>query len=119
MLKLDTSDETIIRNWPVIINVPQDGGTIAKHEITVDFMLLSQDRYSELLKDFEESGTEPNVEMLKRLVRGIKGVADESGNPLEFSEELLARLTKKAYVRVALFNAYTDANTGNKAKRKN
>lgn len=119
MLKLDTSDETLIRNWPVLVNVPQDGGNIARHEITADYVLLPQEQYDEQIAASRDSDGNSDIEMLMRVVRRVGGVADADGNALDYTPELLERLIKKTYIRVALINAYWAANSGHKAKRKN
>lgn len=119
MLKLDTNDETLIRNWPVIISVPQDGGGVRQHEIDVDYVLLPQEQYDSAIETAREGSGNSDIDILKRVVRRVGQIADADGNALDYTPELLDRLLSKTYVRVALINAYWDANAGKKAKRKN
>jgi len=120
MFKLDDNEETIIKNWPVLINVPQDGGAVQKHEITADFLLLPQDQLDDLMTASRDSeGGSVDVDILRRVVKRITGVADADGKALDYTAELLERLIKKAYIRSALVTTYFEAASGKKAKRKN
>lgn len=119
MFQLDDNEQTLVRNWPVIINVPQDGGTTRKREITADYLLLPQDEQDELLSQAQSDDGKVDAEILRRVVKGIGGVADAEGKPIEYSPELLERLMQKAYIRLALINTYLEATAGQKAKRKN
>lgn len=119
MFKLDENEETLIRNWPVIINVPQDGGTIKAQEINADFLLLPQEQIDEQLTLAREGDGNADIEILRRVVKGIGGVADSDGKAIAYTPELLEKLLKKPYVRSALVNTYFEAAAGKKAKRKN
>lgn len=119
MFKLDDNEEIIIKNWPVIINIPQDGGTTRAHQINADFLLLPQDKYNEQLEISRDSDSGADTEMLRRVVKRLDGVADADGKPLDYTPDLLDKMLKKAFVRSALFDAYNEANSGKKAKRKN
>lgn len=120
MFKLtDDNDEgTIIKNWPVIISVPQDGGTVQQHQITADFLLLPHTELDEMAAALEGDGR-LDVEMLRRVVKRVGNVSDANGAVLDSSPELIERLLKKAYVRAALIKTYHEAASGQKAKRKN
>ena len=117
--KLDDSDEQIIKGWPVVISIPQDGGGIAKHEIAADYLLLPQDELDELLAASRESDSNTDIDILRRVVRKISGVQDSEGKTLDYSEELFSRLMKRPYIRSALVTTYFEAAIGKKAKRKN
>ena len=120
MFKLDENEEIIIKNWPVIISKPQDGGTQQKHQITADFLLLPDDKLEELMAASRESEN-GNVDrdIARRVVVKISGVAGADNTPLEFNAELLEKLLNKRYVRSALVATYFDAVNGKKAKTKN
>jgi len=119
MLKLDDSEETLIKNWPVIINVPQDSGATQKHEITADFLLLPQDQLDELLASSRESEGSVDADILRRVVRRLGDVADADGKPLDYTPALLDRMIQRPYIRSALVTTYFEAAAGKKAKRKN
>ena len=119
MFKLDDNEETIIKNWPVIINVPQDGGATQKHEITADYLLLPQDQLDELLATSRESDGSTDADILRRVVKRLGGVGDADGKAIDYTPELLERMIKRPYARAALVSTYFEAASGKKAKRKN
>lgn len=120
MFKLDDNEEIIIRNWPVVITVPQDGGAVQKNEITADFLLLPQDQLDELLaasRDGDVSNADPDL--LRRVVQRLGGIGDAGGTAIDYTPDLLERMIKKPFVRSALVTSYFEASAGKKAKRKN
>jgi hypothetical protein len=120
MFKLDDNEETIIKNWPVIISVPQDGGAVQKNEISADYLLLPQDQLDDLLAASRESeGGTTDADILRRVVIRVGGVADADGKTLDYMPELLERLIKIPFCRAALVTTYFEAASGKKAKRKN
>jgi len=119
MFKLDDNEETIIKNWPVIINVPHDNGATQKHEITADFLLLPQDQLDEVLAASLDGEGSLDADILRRVVKRIAGVADAEGKAIDYTPELLERLIKRPYARSALLGTYFEAASGKKAKRKN
>jgi hypothetical protein len=120
MFKLDDNEETVIKNWPVTISVPQDGGAVQKNEISADFLLLPQDQLDDLMTASRDSeGGSIDADILRRVVKRLTGIADADGKALDYSDELLERLIKKPFVRSALVSTYFEASAGKKAKRKN
>ncbi|HEC91270.1 MAG TPA: hypothetical protein ENI55_06350 [Alphaproteobacteria bacterium] len=84
--------------WPVEIRVPADGGH-RKHEIKVTFKMIDQDRIDGLLASAD-------VDLLREVVVGWSGVQDEDGNEIAFSDDVLGRIIKKAFVRTAMAREY-------------
>lgn len=103
--------------WPVTIPVPQSGGSVQKHKIDVEFDLLTQTRLTEVMA--EERNADQDAALLREVVVGWSGVANEDGEPVEFSAAALADLVDISYVRSALIRAYFEAASGNAAARKN
>lgn len=103
--------------WPVIISVPQSGGTVQKHKIEVEFDLLLQSRAQEVMQ--VDRSADQDEALLNEVVVGWSGVADEEGHPVEFSLEARGSLVDIPYVRTALIRAYFEAASGNAAARKN
>jgi len=100
--------------WPVSVNVPLDGGAVEKHEIKVSFELLPTSESDALLQ-----GADTNKALLRRVIIGWEGIADEDGAEIVFSAEALEQAIDVAYVRVALLNAYFQASSGTVAQEKN
>ncbi|HEU0282324.1 MAG TPA: hypothetical protein VFQ99_00950 [Gallionella sp.] len=119
MFKLDDNEEIIIKNWPVIINVPQDGGGVMKCEVFADYLLLPQDQYDEQLAASREGDGNVDADILRRVVRRLEGFADADGKAIDFTPELLERVIRKSYIRAALMATYFEVCAGKKAKRKN
>lgn len=119
MFKFDSNAETLIRNWPVVISVPQDGGSVQQQEVTADFLMLPQSDLDEQLEASRDSNGNADADILRRVVKGLKGVADNNGATLDFSANLLDSLINVPYVRSALIGTYFEATSGKKARRKN
>lgn len=97
--------------WPVLVDIPQDGGKVMKASFDGVFEILPQEEHDELLR---EGG-----DLLERVFKGAKRLKDEHDQPLEFSEAVKRDLQAISYVRVALMRAYYEAFHGRKAERKN
>lgn len=115
----DTTEETIIKDWPVIIHVPQDGGKVARHEVRADFVLLPQDEIDDMIEQAREGDGSTDTAILDRVVRKLGGFADKEGKPIEYGPELMSKVKQLSYIRQGLVRAYFDAAAGKKAARKN
>ena len=98
--------------WPVVVEIPQDGGKTTKQTFTGEFEIVDQDELNQLALE--------GADLLARVFTGWeKGVGDEEGKDLPFSEEMRQKLLKITYVRRALFEAYGQIQHGRAAPRKN
>jgi len=108
--------------WPVTVNIPQDGGRTVKSTFTGIFEVLEQDEIDELSAN--------GGDILKRTLRGWKGVAGDDGAEIAFEmtrtedgEVVLGtavlRFLKIPYVRAALWAAFGELQSGRAAARKN
>lgn len=119
MFILDDSEEPLIKDWPVVIAKPVDGGRVQKHEVTMDFVLLSQEEVDEQVEASRASGESSDVDILRRVVRKLGGFKDADGNSIEYSEALLEKVLRIPYIRIGMIQAYFQASAGQKAARKN
>ncbi len=103
--------------WPVTISVPQDGGRVQKHEITARFDILPQSRLDDLVRG--QRGADEDKDLLREVLLGWDGVADEDGVAIEFADAPRDQLLDIPYVRGALLKAYFEAASGSAAARKN
>lgn len=101
-------------DWPVTVNIPRDGGTTVKATFTARFEVIGQSEADEIIY----GGADGVRDLLKRVLVGWKGVADEGGTETEFSEEARGALLDIVYARAALFEAYGRAANG-KGREKN
>lgn len=100
--------------WPVILEVPGDGGEVQKHRIELAFRRKSQ---SELDRLTAEAKTDEQI--CRDVVVDWRGVKAEGGEDLSFSETaFLALLDEVAGARLAIAMTYFDAMQG-AARRKN
>ena len=91
--------------WPVTIQVPIDGGEVTKHEVQVQYELISESEY----KTFAEQGDEA---LLIRVVKNWKDIADENGEPLVFSKKNLLAMAQVRFARIGLVHGYMSAESG-------
>ena len=95
--------------WPVVINMPIDGGKTQAIECSASLKILPQD-------EFDSFAKKGDAQLLEKVVTGWDGIANEDGQPLTFSPENLKQLTAIPYVRQGLLKAYLDASSGIAAK---
>jgi hypothetical protein len=108
--------EKRIVEWPVTIQVPQDGGRVKKVTAQVEFEVIGQSEFDAIYQ-----GGGGDAELMQRVVRGWPDgqFADERGELLPCTPENLARLMEIAYVRLAFATAYLQLAQGREAARKN
>lgn len=92
-------------DWPVTVNVPQDGGGIEKQEFLARFRTLTPEE-SDKAQQAADPNTWPNA-FLVALV--------ETGAP-ELTDELRKQLLGRSYVRQGLITAYVQFSQGVAAK---
>lgn len=95
-------------NWPVTVDVPQDGGAVKPHLFNVVFDIMSQDEYDTFMTE------KSDIDFLMRVIVGFgDGLDNENGQPLAFSEANVEMLCKNAgFIRIGLINAYNEAFAG-------
>lgn len=103
-------------NWPALISVPVEGGTVRTHEVNVEFEDLPQSEQDDVYK-----GGGNDTDLMKRVIKGWKPgqFTDERDADIEFSPESLVKLLDIAYVQAALVRAYIELHSGRAAVRKN
>ena len=112
--------------FPVIVQVPQDGGGKAAVQFTALFRVASTDRIDDLSKAGSAPGSIATVTrnsalaveaaILSEVVVGWEQVQDETGADLPFSDVNLKALAGIPYIRTALFEAYHKAIDGRAAQ---
>lgn len=111
-----------IINWPITINVPQDGGKTEEKQFSGKLELISQEEYDSFYpeaKDGEPAG-ERDIGLARRVLVGWgDDVLDADGNHLEFNAENREKLIAIAYVRNGIIRSYIFCINGNKAESKN
>lgn len=98
--------------WPVTVEIASDGGKFEKHTFDAEFRRLSVDEIS-ALSDSDDTGGSA----CRKILAGWKGVVDDNGEDVPFSETNLEELLKLPSVRMAIMMAFRASLQG--AARKN
>lgn len=96
--------------WPVVIEVPADGGLVKRLEVEGHFRLYADE-------DYATAFTRPAGELLDEALIGWRGIEDESGEALMFSPESLAQLKRIRWAINGFVQGFINAHNG--AGRKN
>ena len=97
--------------WPVTVLMPADGGKFDKSTFDVEFRRLTVDEIKGL-EDQDETGRA----QCKAIVTGWKGVVDDKGDDVPFSDNALDTMLAWAPVRAAILTAFRESITGARAK---
>jgi hypothetical protein len=110
------SKNRIVKDWPVVIPVPQDGGRVMKYDAKADFEIITQPEHDAL-----NARGGQDADLLNRVVVGWPEdqFQREDETPLLFNDEAKAQLFAISYVRQAFVTAYLLAFTGREGQRKN
>lgn len=104
--------QTATYMWPVRVQMPVDGGRFEESTFDAQFKRLNLDEIKAL-----ENTDETGEAQCKALLVGWKGVVDDSGEEVPFSEHARNQLLQWPTVRAALLHAWRDSVAG--ARRKN
>jgi hypothetical protein len=102
--------------WPVKVEVPVSGGKYERHTFDAEFRRLSQSRMLEIGGLIEKSQI-TDVELAREVLAGWKGVQDDGGSEVPYSEGARDSLLDIPLVAAAVVMAFFESASG--AKRKN
>jgi len=119
MFKLQQSENY---SWPVKVKVPVDGGLFIEQTFDAVFKRLAASKTKELVG----SENMNDIEFAKSVLIGWKGVTDDSGNDVPFSDGTRDSLLDVPSVATAVVESYlmsssgmSSSGQGDGAKRKN
>lgn len=102
-----TVDEKTVM-WPVKARMPKDNGRFEVLEFKAKFKLLAKSAI-DAMRDL------PDADLLREVVVGWdEQVVDDTGQPVPFSDEARAIMLEPVWLRVALNDAFNEANRGGK-----
>ena len=104
MFKL-TSEPTF--RHKVRAHVPIDGGH-RDETFEVTYRVLATDK----VRDFDLATGEGTTEFLKAIIAELHDIADGSGKPLPWSDEVRDAVLRLPYARTAISNGYFEAISG-------
>lgn len=96
--------------WPVKVSTPKDGGGYETGTFDAVFKRLPRSE-SEALGDAVLSGDKSGLDAVREIMVGWHGVLDD-GVEMPFSPSNLDKLLDIQGVAVAIFRAFTEANSG-------
>mgnify|MGYP003386941793 CR=1 FL=1 len=94
--------------WPLMIQVPVDGGKSAQHKIEVQYEVLPQSEVDAVVND--------SAAFFERTLCDWRMVADDDGNAMECNDENKAAMFDVPYVRSAILTGYFEAAAGGRRK---
>lgn len=101
--------------WPVTVSIPRDGGGTTKATFTGKFKILPGAEFNAI---YANGGSDEDL-VRNVLVGWNDDLCDESGSPLEFSEQNVDLIISIPYRRAAIVAAYLELAHGKKAGGKN
>lgn len=130
MFVIRSSEEEIVIEWPVAVELPVNGGGVKKFEFSGTFARLSETELEKLAEEAAQAASlrsladapKANADAItffSKVMRGWNGVQDESGKPVKFSPAALESvLTSRdgMAVAIALWRAHNQLRAGAKAK---
>lgn len=115
VLKLDGS-----YSWPVNLELPTDGGRFERQSFEAEFRRLPQDRVTEILVNAQRikiavetnqdlEGLLKDVEVADEILIGWKGILDENGKEVPYSEGLKEQLIQIPSVASSICEAWVQS----------
>ena len=102
--------------WPVIHNMPVDGGKHEKHTFDAEFKRVTQTRIREMGEQIQNNEI-TEADLLNEVLLGWDGINDEDGNPIKYSQIALQQVIDVPMLATDISKAFFDSLAG--AKRKN
>ncbi len=102
--------------WPVVHDMPVDGGKHERHTFDAEFKRITQSRIRQMGEQIENNEITES-ELVTEVLLGWDGINDEDGNPIKFSQKALAQVIDVPMLATSISKAFFDSIAG--AKRKN
>ena len=103
-------------SWPVTVEIPIDGGRFDRQTFDAEFKRLPQARNNAIIAA-AKAETTTDLEVAEEVLVGWKGISDDDGKDIPYSETAKAQLLDVPGVSAALVEGYINSLLG--AKRKN
>ena len=110
---LKTSDSY---KWPVSIDIPVDHGKHERRTFDAEFKRITQSRVRKM-GELIETGEITDIDLVREVLIGWEGIADEDGNSVKFSNNSLMVLCEIPMAATAISKAFFESLAG--ARRKN
>ena len=93
--------------WPVIVHQPEGDGSFVERRFKAVWRLVPKADREQL--SLTEEGSD---ELMRRSIVELQDLADEAGNPIPHSAELVDQLLGIPWIRRGLIQSYAGALTG-------
>ena len=103
--------------WPVKVELAVDNGKYEKQSFDAEFKRLPQSKIEEIVGKIRSEEITSDVLLARDLIVGWRGVLDDQGNEVPFSEAMKDQLLDVPTVASSIVSAFFEATT--KAKLKN
>ena len=101
--------------WPVKVQLPVSGGKFETQTFDAEFKRLPKSRIDEVILLIEKDEIR-DTEFCKEVLVGWKGIQDDKGQEVPFSESARDQLLEVPVVAGALVHSFFGAITGGKLK---
>jgi len=102
--------------WPVVYDMPVDGGKHERHTFDAEFKRITQSRIRQMGEQIENNEITES-ELVTEVLLGWDGINDDDGNPIKFSQKALDQVIDVPMLATSISKAFFDSIAG--AKRKN
>lgn len=110
-LKIQAKDaEKIVKEWPVSIQEPLDGGKSKIHRVKVDYKILTDSQREALVAEGADQS------FLKEVVRGWGGMQLDDGSEAACSDENKELFFDVQWIRIGFVAGYFEAASGGRRK---
>lgn len=101
--------------WPVTIEFPVDNGKSKKESFDAEFKRVTESELESVRSQFKANELD-NKDFAKDILVGWKGIKDEDGNDIPFTESTKAQLFDFPLVANEVVSAFFDSILGSKTK---
>tara|TARA_R100000742_G_C4274834_1_gene94987 strand:+ start:308 stop:652 length:345 start_codon:yes stop_codon:yes gene_type:complete len=108
-------DQSDTYKWPVVHEVPVDGGRHEKRTFDVEFKRTTQSRIREI-GELVEKGEITDIDLVCEVMIGWEGVTDPDGNAIKFSQKALSRFLEVPMLANSVSEAFFKSVAGKKRK---
>tara|TARA_B100001094_G_scaffold197687_1_gene191814 strand:+ start:9010 stop:9354 length:345 start_codon:yes stop_codon:yes gene_type:complete len=102
--------------WPVVHDMPVDGGKHERHTFDAEFKRITQSRIRQMGEQIDNNEITES-ELVTEVLLGWDGINDDDGNPIKFSQKALDQVIDVPMLATSISKAFFDSIAG--AKRKN
>ncbi len=109
-------DQSQTYTWPVEVEFPVDGGKTRKETFDGEFKRLSESRIREIQDQINNNEIVHDKILAREILVGWKGVVDNKGEEVPFSQAGLDKLLEVPLVATAIVRSFYKSHAGARIK---